>query len=64
MAVDTDWKKYAESAYNAYGRFTDFKNFQGNPMPKWEDLPERIQGAWVAAVQQVFKDLNVRPADE
>jgi hypothetical protein len=45
-----NWELIAQSAYAAYGRTTDFKNYQGLPMPKWEDLPENIQKAWVAAV--------------
>lgn len=39
----------ARAAYSRYGAVTDYKNFQGNPMPKWEELPEKIRQAWVAA---------------
>ena|SRR5258706_11825356 len=35
-----------EDSYAVYGSVTDFKNFQGNPMPAWRDLPEKIQLAW------------------
>lgn len=35
-----------EDLYNVYGSVTEFKNFQGNPMPEWKDLPEKIQLAW------------------
>lgn len=35
-----------EDLYNVYGSVTDFKNFQGNPMPAWKDLTEKIQLAW------------------
>jgi hypothetical protein len=38
-----------EIAYQAYGQTTDFKNFQGNPMPKWEELPDKIKEAWMNA---------------
>ena len=41
----------AESAYNAYGEATGRKNYQGLPMPAWEDLPPSIQNAWVQAVK-------------
>jgi hypothetical protein len=44
----------AEGLYRAYGEFTDFKNFQGNPMPEWGDLPERIQGAWQAVADSAI----------
>lgn len=39
----------AKAAYRAYGQTTDFKNFQGNPMPEWDALPEKIREAWVNA---------------
>lgn len=42
-------REIAEGMYNAYGATTDFKNFQGNPMPKWEDLPPAIKDAWASA---------------
>lgn len=41
-------------AYTAYGRETDFKNFKGEPMPRWEELPPRIRSAWVAAATAVY----------
>lgn len=41
----------AKVAYRAYGATTDFKNFQGNPMPEWDALPEKIRTAWVAAAK-------------
>jgi len=39
----------AKAAYRAYGATTNFLNFQGNPMPEWDALPEKIRAAWVAA---------------
>jgi hypothetical protein len=36
-------------AYAAYAKHTDGKTYDGRDMPKWEDLGERIQGAWRAA---------------
>lgn len=49
----------AKYAYNAYGQTTDFKNFQGNPMPAWDALPPKIQEAWVnAAKGAVLFDLH------
>lgn len=38
-----------EYAYMAYGATTDNKNYQGLPMPKWEDLTDKIREAWEAA---------------
>lgn len=34
--------------YAIYGSVTDFKNFLGNPMPEWDDLPDKIKLAWEA----------------
>lgn len=44
-----DQQKLAQIAYKAYGTTTDFKNFQGNPMPSWDILPLKIQEAWINA---------------
>jgi hypothetical protein len=43
----------AKLAYDAYGHTTGFKNFQGNPMPAWDDLGDTIQAAWVSAAGAV-----------
>lgn len=43
--------------YEDYGNFTGNLNFQGNPMPKWEDLPEKIRGAWAAVARGNESDL-------
>lgn len=43
-------RELAQEAYGRYGAVTDFKNFQGNPIPKFEELPPKIQEAWEAAV--------------
>lgn len=50
---DDSVEQRAKAAYEAYGDFTDNKNFQGNPMPKWEDLPDKIRGAWQAASMEL-----------
>lgn len=48
-------------AYAAYGAVTDFKNYQGLPMPEWDNLPPKIQEAWQAAVSVVSDSvLNVK----
>lgn len=43
----------AIKAYEAYGKVTDFKNYQGLPMPTWDALPPKIKEAWVAATDCV-----------
>lgn len=48
----TYWETRASNLYHAYGSVTDFKNFQGNPMPEWSDLPDKIKAAWEAAAKR------------
>ncbi len=47
------WTEVAASAYRAYAASTGNKNFRGEPMPAFQDLPEPIRIAWLAAVRQV-----------
>lgn len=54
----------AKLAYRAYGEQTGFKNFQGNPMPSWEDLGDTIRSAWVAAAGAVSTYLTGPPAQD
>lgn len=51
----------AKLAYGAYGQTTNFKNYQGNPMPAWDALGDTIQGAWVSAVNAVVGYLQDGP---
>jgi len=37
----------AQQAYEAYGTSLSWTNFQGGPLPQWDDLPELVQSAWV-----------------
>lgn len=46
----------ARKAYTAYGQATGGKNYQGLPMPAFDDLGDTIQHAWKAAVQAVDRD--------
>lgn len=39
----------ARLGYAAYGKVTDYKNYQGLPMPTWDALPGAVQTAWRAA---------------
>lgn len=50
-AKDPDAK--ARKAYAAYGDSTGGKNFQGNPMPTFDALPDAIKAAWRAACAAV-----------
>ena len=44
----------ARIAYIAYGRVTGFKNFRGDPMPAFDDLPDQIRQAWEAAAGVIW----------
>lgn len=46
------WRDIAASAYRAYAASTGNKNFRGEPMPAFDDLPQAIRTAWEAAVRQ------------
>ena len=52
-----DKYRLARIAYAAYGKTTDFKNFQGNPMPEFSVLPDKIKEAWLAACEAVESDV-------
>lgn len=52
------WHDVAASAYRAYAASTGNKNFRGEPMPAFDDLPRPIQVAWQAAVRQAEICLN------
>lgn len=45
----------AETAYRAYAAVTSWKNFRGDPMPQWTELPQQIQNAWRASVEAVLE---------
>jgi hypothetical protein len=47
-----------ESAYRKYGEVTGRKNFQGDPMPAWEDLPVKIREAWFNAAVEAWKNIQ------
>jgi hypothetical protein len=48
----------AQAAYEAYGVSTGGKNYQGLPMPSWDDLGVPIRTAWVAATTAVVAGLR------
>lgn len=50
-ASEPNWEAIADAAYMAYGLSTGGKNFRGEPMPDWSDLPETIRSAWKQAAR-------------
>jgi hypothetical protein len=43
----------AITAYQAYGDAVEWKNFRGEPMPRFDELPDRIRLAWQKACEAV-----------
>ena len=58
------WCEIAASAYRAYAASTGNKNFRGEPMPEFDQLPTPIKTAWEAAVRQAGLCLNIRMAKD
>ena len=63
----------ARRGYEGYAESTGGKTFDGRDIPKWSELPPRIQGAWRAAIvaavdtepkKETLTDLQVRLLDE
>lgn len=44
----------ARVAYDAYGEATGYRNYQGKPMPSFDDLGGTIQHAWHEAAAAVY----------
>jgi hypothetical protein len=43
-----------KQAYQAYGSVTNWKNYKGDPMPSFEELPPKIQEAWGAFTREIL----------
>lgn len=48
-----DYPGFAAAGYHAYGATTGHKNYQGNPMPTWEELPQPQKDAWIMAAATI-----------
>jgi len=55
-------EQLAIQAYYAYGAVTDYKNFRGDPMPEWEDLPQNIRDAWKHSAAWVHRIIRAEEA--
>ena len=47
MTRPDDRGSVARFLYTSYGWSADWKNFRGEPMPQWADLPEAIREHWL-----------------
>ena len=50
----------AQIAYEAYAAHQHWKNYQGNPIPPWEQVRDDIKDAWHCAVNAVRLANNVK----
>lgn len=51
-----NWKETARKMYEAYGDSVNWKSVSGHPMPKFDDVGPRVEGAWcVAAAAGAFR---------
>lgn len=44
----------AKRAYNAYGSALSFRSSQNVPMSAWDELPPKVQTAWLAAIASII----------
>lgn len=49
--------------YEAYAVSTGGKTFDGRDMPKWHDLPHRIQEAWEASALAILAEARCMAED-
>ena len=48
-----DLQDLGKTGYEAYAASTGGKTFDGRDMPKWDDLPPKIQTAWMEAARAI-----------
>lgn len=48
-----NWPGIAQFGYEAYAESSGGKNYEGKPMPKWDELPEAIRLHWARAAQSM-----------
>jgi hypothetical protein len=53
MGSEEIWREIAKAGYEAYAESVGNKNVRGEEMPAWDDQPESIVNAWVAAAQRM-----------
>lgn len=53
----------ARTAYDAYGKLRNWQDSDGSDIAMWDQLPEHIQIAWIAAVVAVKNKLKPENPD-
>jgi hypothetical protein len=55
--MESNVERYGRLAFEAYGKSTGGRTYDGRPIPKWHELPENIREAWCAAGAVVASDV-------
>lgn len=55
-ATQTRITELAQVAYHGYGSSVDFKAYNGEAMPSWDELPDRIKRGWRGAVVELLAE--------
>ena len=55
-----DYNELGRIGFNAYSEKADWKNYEGNPIPQWPDLPQHIRDKWAVATEAIA--VQVDPA--
>lgn len=53
--MNPDYRELGRVGYNAYGDVADWKNYAGDPMPTWDELPEHIRVKWTASAKAILE---------
>ena len=59
-----DYNMLAFMGYDAYAKQAGNKNYQGNPMPTWKELPEAQKECWrmaAATIRNTAMDMLFNP---
>lgn len=51
-------KSLAVNLYRVYGDSAEWKNYQDNKMPEWDELPENIQKHWTEVAKYTNELIN------
>lgn len=58
--MESELRRLARIGYEAYGDKAEWKNFSGDKMPSWDEVPEHIKEKWEAAVSAVVRSVGER----
>jgi hypothetical protein len=48
----------AMDMYNKYGEHAEWKSWNSNPMPTWEELNDAVRSHWIAVAEYVFTEIS------